>query len=144
MIKNFKLWLLHQKRKKSNRAYSNYIAQATGEEREFRIQEAMNVRDEERDELLNLQSIILSGEAEYLSLPVPPLSDKESWESGQGPDTVRLTLRAQSQLRQAIRNEKKEKWSVAAFVLKEIVTPLIGVLGAIMGLLSLIQVFHSK
>jgi hypothetical protein len=31
-----------------------------------------------------------------------------------------------------------------SFVLKEVVTPLIGVVGVIMGLLSLIHALHSK
>ena len=144
MIKDFKLWWLHQRRKKSNRVYSKRIEQTSGEERAFLIQEAISVRDEERDQILNLRSISLLDEAEYLSTAVPPLSDKESWESGGRPGTIRLTLCAQSQLQQAIRIEKKEKWSVAAFMLKEITAPLIGLLGTIMGVLSVIHAFRSK
>ena len=141
---DFKLWWLHQKRKKSSREYSKYIDQATGDEREFRIREAMDARDEERDQILNRKSISLLDEADYLSLPVPPFDDKESWESGRRPGTIRLTLHAQSQLRQAIRQEKKDKWSVTAFRLKELALPLIGVLGALSGVLSVAHALRSK
>jgi hypothetical protein len=144
MIKHFKLWRLHQRRKKSDKYFSKHIDQVTGDEREMLIAEAMDVRDEERDEILSLNTGLLSREAEYLGVVVPPLSDKESWQAGRIPGTIRLTLQAQSKLRQAIRNERREKWSLAAFVLKDVVAPLIGVVGVIMGLLSLIHSFKSK
>jgi hypothetical protein len=144
MRKGLKLWWLGRKLKSSNKSYSKYIAKAEGEERESRISEAMSVRQEQRDEILNLGSLLLSDEAESLGIPVPSFSDKESWEEGWMPGTVRLNLEAQSRLRQAIRNEHREKWSTFAFVVKEIVAPVIGVLGAIMGLLSLIHAFRSK
>ena len=144
MKKGLKLWWLRRGMKRSSKSYSKYIAEAKGEEREYRAAEASQDRSERRDEILRLNSILLSDQAESLGIPVPPLSDKDSWEQGWEPGTIHLTLKAQSQLRQAIRNERREKWSFAAFVLKEIVTPLIGAIGAIMGLLSLIHAFKPK
>jgi hypothetical protein len=144
MMKGLKLWWMQQRLKASNKSYSKYVEAAKGEEREFRISEAINVRDVKRDEILQLRSMLLSDQAESLGLPVPPLSDKESWESGWWPETIRLTVKAQSQLRQAIRKERQEKWSFAAFILKDVAVPLIGSIGAIMGLLSLIHSFKSK
>jgi hypothetical protein len=144
MFKHLKLWRLHKGRKKSDKYFSKQIDQATGDEQGMLIAEAMDVRDEQRDEILNLNTRLLSDEAEYLGIVVPPLSDEESWVAGRVPGTVRLTLQAQSQLRQAIRNEQKEKWSLVAFFLKEVAAPLMGVVGVIMGLLSLIHSFKSK
>jgi hypothetical protein len=138
------IWWMHQKRKKSNKKYSKLIAQANGDEREFLIQEAMNVRDEERDQILSRNSDYLIEEAEYLSLPVPILGDTESWERSRRPTRNRLTLRAQSELRRAIRKEKQDKWSVSAFRLKELALPLIGILGALSGVISVFHALWSK
>jgi hypothetical protein len=143
-MKSIKLWWMRQALKMSNRSYSKYVAEAKGEEREFRINEAINVHTAKRDEILNLNSLLLADRAESLGLPVPPREDLESWETGYWPDSVRLNLKAQSQLRQAIRNERREKWSFASFLLKDVATPLIGGIGAIMGLISLLHAIKSK
>jgi hypothetical protein len=141
----FKLWKLRLERRKSQKEYSKYVAEAKDAENEdFRICEAIEEREKIRDKILSLKSIQLSDMAEDLGIPVPPASDKESWEEGYNPGTVRLTVNAQLQLKQAIRNEQRERWSVAVFVLKEIVAPLIAIIGAIMGLLSLIHAIRSK
>lgn len=144
MVKELKLWWLRWKLKISNKSYSKYVAEAKGEQQEYRISEAINVRDEKRSEILGLNSRLLSDQAESRGIPIPALTDKESWESGWEPGTIRLTVEAQAKLRQAIRNERREKWSFAAFILKDIVTPLIGAIGAVMGLLSLIHALRSK
>ena len=45
-------------------------------------------------------------------------------------------ISAQEQaLKQAIRNQRKENWGVFTFVVKEILAPVVGVIGAFMGLL---------
>lgn len=145
IMTSFKLWRLRRRRKKGAKEYSKYIAEAKdAEDKEYRISEAMSARDEIRDEILHVRSLKLSDEAEELGIPVPSLSDKESWEDGMRPNYVRLTQKAQLELLRSIRAERREKWANLAFVLKEIVTPTIGVLGAIMGLISLIHVFRSK
>ena len=143
MIEDFKLWWMHQKRKKSNREFPKYIDQATGDECEFRVQEAMNVRDEEDDQILNLESISLLREAKYLGVPVPSSEDINSWESGQSPRARRLTVYAQSELRHAIRDEKIDKWRVTAFRLKIIAT-LVGLPGVIWGIIRGVHAFRSK
>jgi hypothetical protein len=148
MTREFKLWWLERSRRKASKSYSAYVAEAKDEEQQFRISEAINDRDERRDQIQSLRSMLLTDRAESLGISIPPLSDSESWECGRIPGTVYLTLKAQSQLLQAIRTERKEQWSMAAFVLKDIVTPLgsllVGLIGMIMGLLSLIHSFHSK
>jgi len=141
----FKLRKLRLERRKSEKEYSKYVAEAKdADEQDFRIHEAIDEREKIRDKILGLMSTQLSHRAEDLGIPVPSLSDGESWEQGYKPGTIRLTVNAQLKLRRAIRNEQRERWSVAVFVLKEIVAPLIGIIGAIMGLLSLIHAIRSK
>ena len=148
MRREFELWWLERNRRKTNKSYSAYVAKAKGEEQQLRICEAISDRDERRDQIQGLRSILISDRAEGLGIPIPALSDSESWEPGRIPGTTHLTLKAQAQLLQAIRTERKEQWGMAAFVLQDIVTPmgglLVGLLGMIMGLLSLIHSFHSK
>jgi|ERR1039458_8299818 hypothetical protein len=144
MTRNLRLWWLRRQQKKSDKKYAKYVSEAEGEEKESRIAQAMDVRDQAREEILSLRSILLSDKAESLGIPIPPLSDKESWEEGLTPRAVHLTLNAQAKLLHSIREEQREKWSVTAFVLREILTPIIGLIGAIMGLLSLIHVFRPK
>jgi len=144
MNKTLELWWMHQKRKKSNQKYSKLIGQASGDERELLILEAMDVRDDERDQILNRNSECIREEAEYLSVPEPPSDDKVSWERSRIPRVTRLTVQAQSKLRQNIRKEKIDKWSVLAFGLKEVALPLIGVLGALSGVISVIHALRSK
>jgi hypothetical protein len=130
--------------RRGTKAYSKYVDEAKGEEREFRIHEAMDARGEKRDSILNLSSMLLTDKAERLGVPIPPFSDKESWEEGYWPDSIRLNVKAQADLRQLIRAERREKWGFSAFLLKDILTPLIGVIGAIMGLVSLIHALKAK
>jgi len=151
-MSRFKLWRLRRERKRSGKSYSEYVDKAeSADDAQFRICEAMDVRDDIRDKILQLRSLQLQDQAEDLGIPIPAFRDPDSWEDGRDPGTVRLNLKAQLQLKQAIRTEQREnrteqqeKWSTAAFMLKEIVAPVIGILGAIMGLLSLIHAFRSK
>jgi hypothetical protein len=144
MIDSLKLWWKRQRLRQEMRGYSQYVDKAKGEERDFRIAEAINFRNAKRDEILSTSSMLLADQAEGLGLPVPPLSDEKSWVEGWWPGTVRLTVEAQVSLRKDIRRERRERWNFAAFFLGKIMTPLIGGIGAIMGLLSLIHSFKAK
>lgn len=145
MQNHLKLWWMRRRLRTGTKAHEKYInATPAGEEREFRVHEAMEQRREHRDRILNLSSMLLSDKAESLGLPVPPLADKESWEEGYWPDTIRLNVTAQAQLRKAIREEKREKWSFVAFLLTNIATPIIGLIGVVMGLLSLLHSFKTR
>jgi hypothetical protein len=145
-MRAFSLWRLRQERKRSTKKYSKQIDQAKdGNEAQMLMVEAADVREDIRDSILHLNSLRLLDKAEDLAIPVPSYQhQRESWEDGREPGTVHLTREAQIELTRAIRIEQKERWAVAAFVLKEIVTPIIGVLGAVMGVLSLIHAFRSK
>lgn len=143
---NLKLWRLRQRRRNSAKNFSELIKKAgDSEEAESLLSEAADSREDFRDAILHLRSIQLIDEAEDLGIPFPSYGDsREAWEDGREPGTVHLKREAQIELQKAIRHEKREKWEVTAFFLKEIVTPIIGVLGAIMGLLTVIHVLHSK
>src|ERR1019366_7601760 len=145
-MRAFSLWRLRQERKRPTKKYSKQIDQAKdGNEAQMLMVEAADVREDIRDSILHLNSLRLLDKAEDLAIPVPSSQhQRESWEDGREPGTVHLTREAQIELTRAIRIEQKERWAVAAFVLKEIVTPIIGVLGAVMGVLSLIHAFRSK
>jgi hypothetical protein len=145
-MKGFTLWRLRQRRKRLAKKYRKHIDQAKDrDEAQMLIGEAIDVREDIRDRILHVNSRKLSDEAEDLGIPLPSYQhQRQSWEEGRDPGTVHLTREAQIELTRAIRNERREKWSVVAFVLKEMVTPIVGVIGAIMGLLSLIHAFHSK
>jgi len=109
------------------------------------MSDASDVREDIRDAILHLRSIQLTDQAEDLGIPFPSYQDhRDSWEDGREPGTFHLTRKAQAELQQAIRRKQREKWELTAFFLKEIITPIIGVLGVIMGLISLIHAIHSK
>jgi hypothetical protein len=144
-MRAFTIWRLQRKRKRLNKKYSKDIDRTkNGDEVQGILSEAADVDEDFRDHILHLNSLALRDKAENLGIIFPSYQQRELWEDGREPGTVHLTQKAQIELRHAIRVEQKERWGVAAFVLKEIVTPIIGVLGAIMGVLSLIHAFHSK
>lgn len=145
MLKNFELWRLRRKQRKSNEEYSRLVDEAKDpEEQQFRMSEAVDADEQYRDKIMGLQSRLLRNQAERLGIPVPSFSDKNSWDAGYVPGTWHLSLTAQLQLRQAIRTERRDKWGFAAFLLKDVATPIIGGIGAIMGLISLIHALRSK
>lgn len=139
-----KLWWLRRELTATQKSYAKGIDKAKGDEREYQISEWLQERSQRRSEISILRTTLLCEEAENLGIAVPPLSDKDSWEDGLLPGTTHLTLKAQAQLLQAIRKEKEERWRFFVFILKEVVTPLVGAIGAIMGLLSLLHSFKSK
>jgi hypothetical protein len=140
-----RIWWLNRKRKRTAKMFAKLIHKAkTQEERESLISEAMSERDMIEDEILHLRSIGIQERAQNAGLPVPQYSDKQAWQDGMNPATTRLSPQAQLELNRLIRAERRDKWSVAAFIVKEVAAPLIGAIGAIMGLLSLIHSFFPK
>lgn len=145
-MQTFTIWRLRRRRRKLASKFSKLLERAkNGNECQELLTEASDAQNELDDQLLHLQTQRLIHKAQDLGIPYPSYaSQRDSWQDGREPNTVRLKPDAQVALLKAIREEQREKWSVMAFVLKEIVTPIIGVLGAIMGLLSLIHAFRSK
>ena len=123
----FKVWRLQRQRRHTQKYHAE----------RFRDLEGIS------EEILHLKSDYLEERAQSIGIPIPPLSDSESWIHVE-PYSIRLSLEAQLELKGAIRKEQREKLAFAAFMLKEIAAPLIGSVGAIMGLLSLIHSFKAK
>jgi hypothetical protein len=140
-----KIWWLNRKRKRTAEMYAKLIRKAkTHEDKESLISESMTERDLIEDELLHLRSMDIQERAQNAGLPVPPYSDKQAWQDGFDPATTRLSPQAQLELNRLIRAETRDRWSVFAFLVKEVAAPLVGAIGAIMGLLSLIHSFFPK
>jgi len=142
---SLRLWWLNRKRKRTDKVYSKLIAKAANEDEKDRlISGAITERDIIEDELLHLRSLDVIERAQNVGLPVPPLSDKQAWQEGYRPATVRLSPQAQLDLNRLIRQEHRDRWGMVAFVIKELAVPVIGAIGAVMGLLSLIHSFFHK
>ena len=137
---SFTLWRLNRQLRRGNSAYSTSIAKAKGEEQQALIAEWIDEREHKRDEILSTRSMLLQEKAERLAIPVPPLSDKQSWVDGRRPGTVHLSLESQNLLLKTIRAEQREKWTT----LKEIGPTITGLIGAMMGVLSLLHSFYFK
>ena len=145
-MRAFTLWRLRQERKRAGKKFAKAINEAKDrDEVQALMSEAGDYREDIRDQILHLRSLELTDKAEDLGLPVPSYQDaRNSWEDGREPGTVHLAHQALIQLQQAIRTERREKWNFAAFWLKEILTPFIGIIGAVMGLITVIHAVHSK
>jgi hypothetical protein len=145
---SLRIWWLNGKRKRTAKMFDKLIRKAkTHEDKESLISEAMAERDLIEDEILHQRSMDIQERAQNAGLPVPPFSDKQAWQDGINPATTRLSPQAQLELNRLIRAEERDRWSVVAFLVKEVAAPLIGAIGAVMGLLSLIHSFfpqHSK
>src|SRR6266852_6919851 len=71
-MSRFKLWRLRRERKRSGKSYSEYVDKAeSADDAQFRICEAMDVRDDIRDKILQLRSLQLQDQAEDLGIPIP-------------------------------------------------------------------------
>jgi hypothetical protein len=74
-------------------------------------------------------------EAERLMLPVPEHDDKESWRESKFSKTQQLTEKGLSDLRSAVRREKRERWEGWQMRL----TLLIGLAGTLIGVIALLK-----
>jgi hypothetical protein len=79
------------------------------------------------------ESDVLVGRAQTLKVPLPSRSDKEAWDDFFGPEI--LTPRAYASLRSAIRQEQKERKEAVVSVVKDIVSPIGGLIISILSLL---------
>ena len=130
------LWKLQRERTELEKRFGRMISQAEREgdheKRESLISELLMERGLIDDRINGLESIRIQERAERLGVPIPPLSDKESWENGYKPNTIFLSVKARAQLRSEIRKERRERWDW----ITRIITLLVGLIGAITGLIS--------
>jgi hypothetical protein len=133
---NVEVWWLKLKRKRTAKFYGKLIVKAKNrEDEESLISEAMNERDLIDDKILYLRSMDVQERAIDAGLPVPPHSDKAAWQEGLNPATTRLSPQAQLELNRLIRADKRDRWGMLAFIVKEVAAPLIGVVGGNYGTL---------
>lgn len=90
-----------------------------------------------QDEIQKFKTDQLVRVANHLGLPTPSYTDAASWEH----DTTdkytphHLTPAAQTQLRQAIRQEKKERREMVTSIINDIISPIGGIIISILSLL---------
>ena len=106
------LWKERRKRSKLDKFYDRLISRTekekNHEEAENLSGEFMAQRDGINEKINVLETIRLRKESEKLGIPVPPLSDKESWVHSPS-NVVFLNVEAQLQLRREIRKERRER-----------------------------------
>ncbi|MGH9432928.1 MAG: hypothetical protein ACRD3T_15440 [Terriglobia bacterium] len=138
------LWKAHRERRKCNKLYRRLIENAEREKNSEEVEtlclEAMHERDVINEKINLLESSRIQEEAERLGIPIPKYSlDSEAWEKGLRNDKVYLSLKAKGELRSQIRREKRERIEYWTLIVKDLVVPLMGLLGVITGLVSVIH-----
>ena len=134
-----KLRKLERDQRAEEKGYDAKIAEAKkrgakGDEIADINQEGMSFYFHYQDEIQRLHSDYLISQARRMFIPVPSLQDKTVWEQDSA-DRVYLNEAGINQLRATIRAEKKAR---AEFVLMW-VPGLVGILGALIGLASVLK-----
>lgn len=137
-----------RERTKLKKKFDRLILQAEKEknhkERNFLIDEFLMERGFIDDRINLLESIRLQEKAERLGIPIPPLSDKESWERGLQPNTIFLGVKARLHLREEMRKERRERFESRTLWISRILIPLIGlIIGLIGALTALVSVWRK-
>ena len=137
-----------RERTKLKKKFDRLISQAEQEknhkERNFLIDEFLMECGFIDDRINVLESIRLQEKAERMGIPIPPLSDKQSWEKGYKPNTTFLGVKARLQLLTEIRKERRERWEGRTFWISRILIPLIGlIIGLIGALTALVSVWKK-
>ena len=137
------LWEVQRARAKLRKTFDRLISQAkkedNNEKRDRLIDEFLMELDLINDKINMLESERIQKEAERLGIPVPPLSDKESWEKGFQPNTVFLGVKVRLQLRSGIRKERREQWEGRTLWISGLLGLIIGLIGAITALVSVLK-----
>jgi len=142
------LWRTRWRRNRLSKFYSRLIAKAARaknrDEEDKLICEFMFEKNLVDGEIALLETLKLQNEAERLDVPFPHYSEnRNAWEQGFKPGTYRLSVRARTDLRSQIRKEKRERLENHMLWASHVIMPIIGLIGAVMALLSLIASFHK-
>lgn len=138
------LWKAQRKRRRLDKLFGGLISKAEKRKNHEEVgsleAEHMYERHLISDTINSLESLRIQERAERLSLPVPKYStDNEAWEKGFQPNVVYLSLKTRAELRGQIRKERREGAEYWTLMLKDVIVPLVGLIGAIMGLISLLR-----
>ncbi len=137
------LWRAQRKRRQLDRLFRRLTSKAEKEKRRDDVESLVAEHGFERD-LVNdtinaLESSRIQERAERLGIPVPKYStDNEAWEKGFQPNVVYLSLKTRAELRTQLRKERRERVEYCTLVVKDLIVPLVGLIGAIIGLISVI------
>ena len=145
------LWRAQRVRKRTERVFHRLIAKAEKSKDRDRerslITEFLMERDIINDRINWIETSRLQERAENFGIPIPSISDKESWEDGYEPNTVRLRKEARLRISDQIRNERRDRVDDQLLWLNRIsplIAPLSGLVGFVTGLIAgLVAVLHS-
>lgn len=134
------LYKLNRARDRANTTLSKQIDEArkTGGEQEAQMvyQTESGDLNQLEEEILILKTRYLRNKAEKMTLPVPPVTDKQGlWEGGRYTRRWFLTNKGMTELRQLIRKERKETFDLFL----PWVSLLTGLIAAISGLILTIK-----
>ena len=140
----FEMWQLERKKKKLGRGLSADLKWAKKEQKPegdmlHKWKEDFDFVNEQTDGLLSRQLI---REAYKLDIPTPPYSDKLRWKRGEMTGEYILANDARHEFRSLIRREKlhrselKREWFK---VVGPFIAALTGLIGALIGLVALLQ-----
>jgi hypothetical protein len=145
------LWRAQRVRKRTERVFQRLIAKAEKSKDRDReqslITEFLMERDIINDRINWIETRRLQERAENFGIPIPSISDKESWEDGYEPNTVRLRKEARLRISDQIRNERRARVDDQLLWVNRIsplIAPLSGLVGFVTGLIAgLVAVLHS-
>ena len=134
------LWEEQRERTKLKKTFDRLISQArkekNQEEADSLISEFITERDQINDIINGLETTRIQEEAERLGIPIPPFLDAESWEQGFNPNIFLLSSKARLQLCGEIRKERRRRWEDRTLWISRILLPLLALIGAMRGLVS--------
>ena len=145
------LWRAQRERRKTERVFHNLIAKAekskNWNEEQSLSGEFLMERAIINDRINWIETRQLQERAEKFGIPIPSISDKEAWEDGYTPKTVRLRKEARLKISDQIRNERRARVDDQLLWLNRIsplIAPLSGLVGFVTGLIAgLVAVLHS-
>jgi hypothetical protein len=133
----YRLCKLKRSEKRTKKIYDSHIKKAQNDdEKQSVISEAMFFIGEEDLKIRKLHTDYLRQVANNLIVPLPEFKDESIWENVNSLGIMYiLTPKGVYELKRLIRNEKKEKREV----IFNWITLLIGLLGAIIGVISVLR-----
>jgi len=143
------LWKAYRRRRKLSKFYGSLIVNAQRKKNHEEVETINSEFSFEKglidDEIGWLETLSLQNEAERIGIPFPRFSDQDgSWQEGSKPNTVHLSVKARAEIRTQIRREKRERLENKMLWISHVLLPIIGLIGAIMGLISLMHSLNSK
>jgi hypothetical protein len=140
------LWRAQRERTKLHKTFDPLISKAEQEKRwddsQSLISEFLMERNVIDDKISWIETKRVRKRAEKFGVPIPPLSDKECWEEGFTPNTVRLKPEARIRISEQVRKERRariEDRMLWVDYLGPLVSPLTGLLGVVIGLVALLR-----